>query len=249
MNRSRRFRLAMLLIAVLVLVGPVVASASGPSPDLGVHLTRVGDPIWKPVDFHMFSAPLGTAESGYVEFMETTLGLLPEPYHTLHPELGVGPGTAHNPPYDQEMADGVAAQGYRETMRFRPPEFRKGMGVWTAWMNVPDPGTTGSSPDFGSGPIIPNELFPIHVTANSTRNGAPYSAVFDGYVPALDAVNPPFLVDGHSHFPFFLADNADFGPPGTQVNGTYQWNVTMRDSAGNGWDIQVDFIIGGWGNQ
>ncbi len=183
-----------------------------------------------------------------LEFGDTALGLLPEPNHMYHNDLFVGPGQQHGPPYDQEMAAGVAAQGYREAVRFRPPEFRRGMGIWTTWMNVPFPGTTGSSPDFGSGPIIPNSLFPIHVTAASTRNGAPYSNVFEGDVLALDGtLNPPFTVDGHSHFPFFLADNADFGPSGIQVNGNYTWHITMIDSSGNGWQIEVDFIIGGNG--
>ncbi|MEZ4769989.1 MAG: hypothetical protein R2844_16340 [Caldilineales bacterium] len=248
MNRSRRFRLAMLLLAAMVLLLPTAASADKPSPDLGVQLTQVGDPIWMPVDFHLFSAPIGTAPN-YDGFMETALGLLPEPNHTYNPALGVGPGAPHDPPYDQEMADGVAAQGYRETVRFRPSELRNGNAIWTAWMNVPYPGTTGSSPDFESGAIIPNEIFPIEVTAVSTRNGAPYSNVFEGSVPPLSPAiwYPP--VDGHSHFPFFLADNSDFGPPHTQVNGSYRWDVTMRDSEGNGWDIEVTFLIGGWGNQ
>ena len=250
MTRSKSRSLVTLLVLIIALVAlPAAAAASPPQPTLGLYITRVGSPTWKPVDFHLFSAPVGTADCGYVEFGETMAALLPPPNHVWHDDLGIGPGAPHTG-YDTEMAAGVAANDYRETVRFRPPEFRKGMGIWTAWMNVPDPGTTGSSPDFTLGPIIPNSLFPIHVTATSTRNGAPYSNVFEGDVPALDEyLDPPFDVDGHSHFPFFLADNADFGPPGTQVNGSYRWDVTMRDSGGNGWDIEVDFLIGGWGNQ
>lgn len=250
MTHSKRLPIAsLLLVAAITLLPTVALAAGGPPPTLGVHLTPIGNPIWKPVDFHLFSAPLGTAASGYVEFGETMAALLPPPNHVPHPQLGIGPGAPHQPPYDGEMAAGVAAQGYRETVRFRPSEFRRGMAVWTTWMNVPNPGTTGSSPDFLSGPIIPDSLFPIHVMATSTRNGAPYSTVFEGDVPALNAVIPPFAVDGHSHFPFFLADNSDFGPPGMQVNGSYAWSITMTDTSGNGWQIDVNFLIGGWGNQ
>ncbi|MCB0257425.1 MAG: hypothetical protein KDI55_27190 [Anaerolineae bacterium] len=244
MNRSRRFRLAMLLLTAMVFVLPTAASAGGPPPTQGVHLTPIGNPTWKPVDFHLFSAPIGTAASGYEEFLETALGLLPEPNHTFHPDLGVGPGDPHDPPYDQEMADGVVAQGYHEGVRFNQSEFSDGMGVWTAWMNVPYPGTTGSSPDFTSGPIIPNSIFPIHVNAVSTHNGAPYSDVFDGDVPALDgSICDNCAVDGHSHFPFFLADNADFGPPGGKIRGSYTWEVTMIDATGNGWQFDVHFAV------
>ena len=119
----------------------------------------------------------------------------------------------HNPPYNHEMGDGVSAMGYHQGVRFSRAEFSQGMGVWTTWMNVPNPGTTGSSPDFSSGPIIPNSLFPIHVLGTSTTT-AQTSPFGGNHVPTLDgSLTPPFSVDGHSHFPFLVADNADFGPP------------------------------------
>jgi hypothetical protein len=142
------------------------------------------------------------------------------------------------------MAAGVAANGYREGVRFDQSEFSDGMGIWTTWMNVPYPGTTGASPDFASGPIIPNSLFPIQVSASAAHNGAPFSTVFDGTVPALDDnLDPPFYVDGHSHFPFFLADTADFGPPNAKLRGSYEWQVSMLDVTGNGWQIRVHFTV------
>lgn len=244
MTHSRRLRIALLLLVAAIMLLPTVALAAGGPPAQGIHITPIGSPTWKPVDFHLFSAPVGTVDTGYVEFGETALGLLPEPNHTFHPDLFVGPGDPHDPPYDAEMGAGVAAQDYREGVRFNQSEFSNGMGIWTTWMNVPNPGTTGSSPDFDSGPVIPNSLFPIHVVANSTHNGAPFSAVFDGDVPALDGtLNPPFAVDGHSHFPFFLADNADFGPPGAKLRGSYTWDITMVDATGNGWQIRVQFAV------
>jgi len=232
------------LLACVIMFLPSVALAAGPPPAQGVHIRPIGNPTWKPVDFHLFSAPIGTADTGYAEFGETVFGILPEPNHTYHPDLFVGPGAPHDPPYDHEMADGVAAQGFREGVRFSQAEFSNGMGIYAVWMNVPYPGTTGSSPDFASGPVIPNSLFPIHVNATSTHNGRPFSTVFDGDVLALDGnLNPPFAVDGHSHFPFFLADNADFGPPGGKLNGSYTWEATMTDTLGNGWSIKVHFAV------
>ncbi len=84
---------------------------------------------------------------------------------------------------------------------------------------------------------------PIHVEAFATRNGRPFSTVFVGDVPALNAVTPPFAVDGASHFPFFLADNADFGPTGLPQRGSYTWRITMVDASGNGWQVRVHFTI------
>ncbi len=166
-----------------------------------------------------------------------------------HQDLGIGPGAPHTG-YDTEMAAGVAANGYRETVRFRPSEFSQ----WDGHMDGVDERARSGNDRLLAG---------LHVRTDHSQQPLPNPRhgcfhpqrcavfnVFEGDVPALDSdLDPPFDVDGHSHFPFFLADNSDFGPPHTQVNGSYRWDVTMRDSGGNGWDIEVDFLIGGWGNQ
>jgi hypothetical protein len=130
-------------------------------------------------------------------------------------------------------------------VRFNSTEFSNGNGVWLVWMNVPAPGTTGSSPDFASGSIIPNSLFPIHVEGVTSHNGRPFDPFLANFdVPALDQnLDPPFAVDGHSHFPVFIADNADFGPPGTRLNGSYRYLLTMTDTTGRGWRIKAHFAV------
>ena len=226
-------------------LGAVPLSAPAPAPAAdGVRITPIGNPTWSPVDFHLFSAPVGTAASGYIEFLQTTLALLPPPNHVFHPQLGVGPGAAHAPPYNSELANGVATEGFREGTRFALSEFSNGAGVYLVWMNVPSPGTTGSSPDFLSGAIIPNSLFPIHVTLKDLHSGKVFSGVQEFDVPKLDGnLDPPFAVDGHSHFPVFIGDNADFGPPGGQVRGSYVYEITMIDQLGNGWRVEGHFVI------
>jgi len=95
-----------------------------------------------------------------------------------------------------------------------------------------------------TGPIIPNSLFPIHVEGVTTRNGQLFdAALVDFDVPALDAISSPFDVDGHSHFPLFIADNADFGPPGIDLVGDYTYEMTMLDVNGDGWSITIRFVI------
>ncbi len=231
------------LVGVVIAILPAVAPSAAPPSAQGVRLTAIGSPTWTPVDLHLFSAPVGTAASGYAEFGETMLALLPPPNHVFHPNLGVGPGAPHSPPYDSELADGVAYLEFHEGVRFNTSEFSNGEGVWLVWMNVPAPGTTGSSPDFASGPIIPNTLFPIHVSARHRHNGKPFT-VEDFEVPALDQnLAPPFNVDGHSHFPFFNADNADFGPPGANLRGSYEYQIVMIDQLGNGWYIVAHFAV------
>lgn len=229
------------VLAGLVVPGAGGALAAGPSTGL-VSATRIGDPTWAPAGFEQFSAPIGTAASDYTEFGETTLGLLPEPNHRPHPQLGVGPGDPHKGPYHRELAEGVAAAAYHERGPFALSEFSNGNGVWLVWMTVPRPGTDGSSPDFSSGRIIGNELFPITVTGFSTLRGEQFSVLTDFEIPALDEIDPAFAVDGHSHIPVFIADNVDFGT-GVDPRGRYTWHLQMLDQTGAGWQIEASFTV------
>jgi hypothetical protein len=127
----------------------------------------------------------------------------------------------------------VAALGFEEGRVFSASEFSGTNGIYFVWMTVPDPGTTGSSPDFASGPIIPNTLFPITITGVSTRNGKVFDAALaNSSVSALDdpTLAPPFDVEGHSHFPFFIADATIFGPGGVGRPGTTSTRSRWRTS-------------------
>lgn len=245
MNRNPA--LHRLLVAATLAISLLLswqAPAQGVIIARGVIAAPIGTPIWKPVDFHMFAAPIGTAESGYVEFGETMAALLPPPFHVANPSLGIGPGIPHMPPYDHELANGVARNRYHEGLVFAEREYTNGSGIYVVWMNVPAPGTRGSSPDYAQGRIIPNALFPIHVRSTERLNGKAYSFVADFDVPALDdSLTPPFDVDGHSHFPVFLASNADFGLPGVRPQGVHEFRTTMLDTLGNGWRIEAVFTV------
>jgi hypothetical protein len=247
MNDTKQLRkVALLSLFAAIAWVCAMAACAAPPPTQGVKVTAIGNPTWAPVDVHLFSAPIGTAATGYVEFGETTLALLPEPNHTFIPALGVGPGVPHAPPYTHELRDGVAALGFHEGVHFAASEFSAGAGIYLAYMLIPAPGVVGSSPDFASGPIIPNSLFPIHAIAQNAHDNKPFSNVGELFVPALDAsVDPRFAgLGGHSHIPVFWADNADFGPPGARLNGTYRLSVTMLDTGGQGWLIEAHFTLG-----
>lgn len=235
--------LALVFLALPASLNLPTASAAS----TGVQLQRIGQPTWKPVDFHLFSAPVGSASSGYAEAFALPPKVLPPPEHVLIDGLGVGPGAPHAPPYESEIAAGVERLGLRDAHRFDMSQFSNGSGVFLLWMTVPDPGTIGSSPDFSSGPIIPNTLFPIHISAVTYLDGAvfdPFLTAFD--VPALTpTLDPRFDVDGHSHFPIFVADATDFSilPPGTDLTGRYTYQVSMVDRTGNGWMIRAHFVV------
>ena len=238
-----------LLAATGLTVSPGIVSAGdkgGEYPSTSIRLTPVGRPSWKPVDLHLFSAPIGTADTGYAEFNAEQVRLLPPPNHVPVEGLGIGPGAAHKPPYTMEFRQSIGSLGLHEGARFSADEFSNGNGVWLVWMTVPQPGVRGSSPDFDRGPIIPNRLFPITVSGSTSRGGEQFSNDFTFPVPPLDgSVVPQFKVDGHSHFPVFFADNRDFGPEGVETDpaGRYSWHMKMVDTSGSGWKINTTFVV------
>lgn len=224
------------------LAAPAVASAAG-----NVQARPIGNPTWRPTDLNLFTAPIGTAASGYDEFGETQAAILPEPYHRPHPDLGIGPGDPHGWPYNNEIRRGLLSLGLHPDGQFTVEDFSDGSGIWLAYMVIPRrPGSApkGSSPDFEVGPIIPNSLFPIDLTGFAERFDEPFSVLVDFSVPPLDAsLDPPFDVDGHSHLPIFIADSIDFGPAGVDPGGRYEWTIRMLDQTGSGWEITAKFVI------
>lgn len=194
--------------------------------------TVVGSPLWEPVDFHQFSASQ--------DYESVVSALLAPPDHTFHPALGIGPGAAHPGPYDTELGQSVAALGYEEHSVFPKEDGLPPKLIYHVWMVVPSEGApTGKTPDFDSGPMIPNTVFPIHVTVEFYHDDMP----IDGYywefdVPALNmTLDPPFDVDGHSHFPIFGQTGFSVLPNET---GTVETRVSMIDADGNGWDLSMD---------
>ncbi|WP_337173592.1 PEP-CTERM sorting domain-containing protein [Paludisphaera sp.] len=236
LSRIRRGALALAMLSPLVAFADRDARA-------GVVVTRIGDPTFTPVDFHLFAAPIGTAASGYAEFAQTAEAILPPPDHLPDPVLFIGPGAPHVGPYDQEIGDGVAANGFVESSTFSTGQFSYGMGVWLAFMVVPGPNSpTGSSPDFASGPILPNAIFPLSVDGDTFTDGSinnDFLAAFN--VPALGQLPGGAGLDGYSHIPFFFADNFDFVT--RRVTGGYEYRVTVLDAAGNGYQINASFQV------
>jgi hypothetical protein len=84
-----------------------------------VTTTQIGNPIWKPLDFHLFSGPA----SSDPEFVQTLNTILTPPYYQPHPDILVGPGAPHAPPYDKDLADGIAHAGFQSKSVFSPVEF------------------------------------------------------------------------------------------------------------------------------
>ena len=241
------------LSEVLVLAAGVFCLAvSIPVEAIDVTLTPIGTPTWQPVDFHLVAAPLGNFDDDFAEFFQTQQTLMPPPNHVWIPGLAnPGPGAPHPSPYDHEIGDGVVSSGFVERTVFSVSEFRLPSGVWLVCMIVPGTNSPkGSSPDFASGPIIPNSIMPIVLSGETTRDGTSFDNNWGFTTPDLNTITNPatgqlFDVGGWSHFQQVFAETLEFttASPTPPAVGMYQFNFTLLDHVGNGWNIAAPFRV------
>jgi hypothetical protein len=156
----------------------------------------------------------------------------------------VGPGTPHDGPYEDELYTLVTGHGATPKQAFTSAEFNATTGVIIMLNIVPSAGAAvGSSVDFSSGPIVGSTLFPFAVHGTMYRNGAVYDPAWDNTYGGYASQNPPIAKDGPSHFPWFFAENTSFGPSGTPAEGSYEFNGSITDATGAGWDFIVPFTV------
>jgi hypothetical protein len=212
---------------------PVVPpSASMPAVIPGVSVTKVGSPIWKPTDFQLFTAP---AEGD--AFFDTIDLLLP-----LEGPGAPVPYTPHAGPYDQELSTNAAAAGFvNQTIFPKSAITLNPNGVYFSYMLVPDPGITGSSRDFASGPVIPNSLFPFTTKAEMFLDNVLVETLQDSTFNPRAGDLPH---TGASHrsplqavwYPW--ANDPNAGPLGSHE---IRWS--LRDNQNFGWDMVAAFAV------
>ncbi len=245
MHRAKLVLLVLFILAT-TLVAASFVSADG-APERGIRIQRIGNPTWKPVDFHLVAGEIGTLDTGFDQFGPTISAMLPPPNHLLGP-CGVCPGDPHASPYDTEFAEGIAASGFHEGVLFNKEEMMPGNGVFVTFMIVPRPNApNGSSPDSASGPVIPHSVFPIHFDSKAFLDGRsfdPFLAIFD--VPTLDDFGFSGY-DGHSHIPIFIVTNDELrelaGRPPVNLEGHYLYRINITDETGQGYRIKARFRV------
>lgn len=227
--------------SALFLLG-LLGALAGTAALAGITVTPVGTPSFLVTDAHMFAAPIGTSATGYAEFGQTQQLLLAPPHHEPNPTLGIGPGAPHAGPYGQELGDGLSAAGFVDASTFTTAQYSNGTGVFLVFMLVPGAGSAlGSSPDFASGQVLANALFPLTITGDTYTNGTVNAVLGAFQVPAMDQVAGFAGLAGHSHIPFFFADNFDFAS--RPVTGDYDYRISLLDATGNGYQISAAFQL------
>jgi hypothetical protein len=205
------------------------------------------NPTWKPTDFHFFNARIGDNNNNFADFPAEQQKLFPPPGYGFDPNHnGIVPGSQPVPgPYDTRMAQALAANGIVDQSTFTAEQFQIPNGVYLTWVNVPTASApTGSSPDFASGPIVPNSIFPINFGGQTLRDGVLFDPNWSGTTSPTTALSLTNPGQGWSHFPTFTAETHDFGEDtSVPVEGNYVHQFTLTDAAGNGWNITAPFTV------
>jgi hypothetical protein len=230
---ARVGRLRTTVTALAPVFAMLVVAAGTSSTQAEILLTKVGSPIWKPADFQMFTAPAAPFPDAFFDTLDALLPL-------------EGPGTTtytpHPGPYDTELSTNAAAAGFVQQDVFpRNAITLDPNGVYLAMMWLPDPGITGSSRDFASGPVIPNSLFPFTSFSEIYLDDVKVETLQDQMIN-IRAGDVGF--DGASHrapsqvvwHPW--ADDPDAGPLGD-----YEIRWQLRDIQGYGWNIVAGFQV------
>jgi PEP-CTERM motif len=219
------------LLSALALLA--VASGMAQADTISIGLTKVGAPTWKVADFQLFTAPADPFPDAF--------------FHTLDLMLPLeGPGattyTPHAGPYDHELSTNGAAAGFVNQQVFPKSAITDDPnGVYFMFMMLPDPGITGSSRDFASGPVIPNSLFPMHSHAEMWLNGALVETLQD------QDFNPRAGDMGFTGASHRAPSQAVWWPwandPNAGPTGSHELRWSIRDNQGYGWDMSAPFTV------
>jgi hypothetical protein len=202
---------------------------------------QIGAPAWRIVDWQHFPSSVGTFATGFDEFNESCLQVFSG--HIFDAAINsIAPDVAHSPPYDDEVADGVAEAGFDSGSSFRRSDWIAPAGLHLAAVIVPGPtAPLGRSTDEENGPIISDAIFPISVDGDLVlANGAPVDLEFDSLYPPIDDTAPAADADGYSHMPLNFGENTAYIPGDV---GAYEYSIRVIDATGSGWRVVLPFDV------
>ena len=169
-----------------------------------VALTKVGAPTWKLHDFQLFTAPASTQQ----EFFGASTRCCRWKDRPRTPMCRTNLRMMRSCRPGRRPVATSANRSFRRSDIVLQPN-----AVYFAYMLLPDPGITGSSRDFTSGPVIPNSLFPVTRNIDVFRNGVPSWIDWQGFDGPLNVRGGDAPFNGASH----RANVTNVSAPGTTI--------------------------------
>ncbi len=202
-----------------------------------------GTPNWTAVAWAVFVAPLGTIDSPPATLAASESAVW-APKHVYDTGMNTFKSAVpHAPPYDGELAAGLAQTTFVNTGCFPASAFQAPSGVFVAGILVPSAtAPTGSSYEVASdGPIISGELV---VDGDLLRNGVVIDPAFDStYPPAKTIYGGTVAYAGYRHMILNFAENSDFSGGAALTAGDYTFRVKISDGSGSSTSQLIHFTV------
>ncbi len=205
-----------------------------------VTMQKFGSPTWEVVDVQLFEGTGGSNPSTWLQAMMKVFTTI-TPAHEYFPYYAIGcsgdgTGTAHAPPYDDELGAGMKTAGYHSSGTFATSALTAPRALFLAMMMIPAAGApTGSTFSYSSGPILDPNDFPIMASGQILRNGTQIDTL-DGSI-----CHPPPKGTNWSHSLWSWMENSFWITP---LPGSYEIKVRFNDAANtHGWNISVLFTV------
>ena len=163
----------------------------------------------------------------------------------------LAPGRYHSPsPYDEEMSELAALKTTKDRplvpkQTFSLAEYASLSGIVLLFNLVPTPDAPTGLHELGSGPMIPNFLFPLQLNCDIHQNGSAVYTAGDSSIPGYDMITEPLRqdgmpVDGASHVMMLFPANDTYT---TTASGAFEYEVSITDAVGQGWSIVVPYTV------
>lgn len=152
-------------------------------------------------------------------------------------------GISHEGPYDDELANALHGAGCASGATFDAEELAA-PGFWGIYFTlVPTDGASvGASADFGEGPILGNDVYPIFISGDLRDDDGIYDPDFEFRLNGIEELGESSL-DGFSHQLIWFITNDSYGPEGSDLPGHYEFELEILDDLGNGWTIVSVFDV------
>ncbi|HMF39206.1 MAG TPA: hypothetical protein VKQ32_00865 [Polyangia bacterium] len=209
--------------------GGTAVSCAAPTIDAEIV---TGTPAWTATRWAVYVAPLG-----YMTDPPTTTAAsqaaLWAPKHGYDAVQNLIKSLVpHAPPYDTELADGLAQTGYQDTGCVPASAFVAPSGVLISGMLIPSAnavnGTSFEVPT--AGPVIPGGS--LVFDADLIRNGVVIDPYFDSTYPDVATIYGDSTLTGFRHIIVNFGENTDFSAGATLSAGNYDFRIKISGPGG-----------------
>jgi hypothetical protein len=222
--------------------------APGPAEiyaDDGIDIIRESfeDPTWTLGGISLFSAPIGTVQTGYAETRSSLSCILPQ--HSWDDETEwLAPIGPHVPPYDAEIFDGLTACARTSRNEYERSDFVGSVGLVLLFSMIPaEDAPTGRTTDSEEAlPLVGTAFLPFDLSADLVQEGTVFFPDMALHGPRLTDLGMDGR-DGLSHWPLALLYPFNETPEFVDLGGAWSWEVAITDEKGNGWNMTIPFTV------